>query len=150
MEDWDSFNSKAPVPHVLCLLKTSSREACLCWLVTYEPRAFCFVRMSPGMWTLPACSLFWSLATLKFPAGVGEVLGGGPSWKTQYELFHLEAFLSRVRINTKETRMNVREWIFCWRIPWTEEPDGLQSMGLGVAKSRTGLSDFIFTFTSWF
>ena len=25
-----------------------------------------------------------------------------------------------------------------WRIPWTEEPDGLQSMGL---QSWTGLSD---------
>ena len=26
-----------------------------------------------------------------------------------------------------------------WKIPWTEEPGGLQSMGL--RKSRTGLSD---------
>ena len=31
-----------------------------------------------------------------------------------------------------------------WKIPWTEEPGGLQSMG--VAKSRTRLSDFPFTF----
>ena len=31
-----------------------------------------------------------------------------------------------------------------WKIPWTEEPGRLQSMG--VAKSRTGLSDFTFTF----
>ena len=30
-----------------------------------------------------------------------------------------------------------------WKIPWTEEPGGLQSMG--VTKSRTRLSDFIFT-----
>ena len=29
--------------------------------------------------------------------------------------------------------------ILAWRIPWTEEPGGLQSMG--VTKSRTGLSD---------
>ena len=29
-----------------------------------------------------------------------------------------------------------------WRIPWKEEPDRLQSMG--VAKSRTRLSDFTF------
>ena len=29
-----------------------------------------------------------------------------------------------------------------WKIPWTEEPDGLQSMGL----LRVGLSDFAFTF----
>ena len=31
-----------------------------------------------------------------------------------------------------------------WKIPWTEEPGGLQSMG--VAKSWTWLSDFTFTF----
>ena len=30
-----------------------------------------------------------------------------------------------------------------WKIPWTEEPDGLQSMG---SLSQTGLSDFTFTF----
>ena len=29
--------------------------------------------------------------------------------------------------------------ILAWRIPWTEEPSGLQS--LGVTKSRTQLSD---------
>ena len=32
-----------------------------------------------------------------------------------------------------------------WKIPWTEEPGGLQSMG-SPAKSRTQLSDFTFTF----
>ena len=30
--------------------------------------------------------------------------------------------------------------IFAWRIPWTEEPDRIQSMG--VTKSQTQLSDF--------
>ena len=30
-----------------------------------------------------------------------------------------------------------------WKIPWTEEPGGLQSIGL---QSRTRLSDFTFTF----
>ena len=30
-----------------------------------------------------------------------------------------------------------------WKIPWAEEPSGLQ---YGVAKSRTQLSDFTFTF----
>ena len=34
--------------------------------------------------------------------------------------------------------------ILAWRIPWTEEPGGLQSMG---SQSRTQLSDFTFTFT---
>ena len=32
--------------------------------------------------------------------------------------------------------------ILAWRIPWTEEPGGLQSMGL----LRVRLSDFTFTF----
>ena len=34
--------------------------------------------------------------------------------------------------------------ILAWRIPWTEEPGGLQPMG--VTKSRTRLSDFTLTF----
>ena len=33
-----------------------------------------------------------------------------------------------------------------WKIPWMEEPGRLQSMGSAVAKSRTRLSDFTFTF----
>ena len=33
--------------------------------------------------------------------------------------------------------------ILAWRIPWTEEPGGLQSM---VSKCRTQLSDFTLTF----
>ena len=32
---------------------------------------------------------------------------------------------------------------FAWKIPWTEEPGGLQSMG---SLSQTRLSDFTFTF----
>ena len=32
-----------------------------------------------------------------------------------------------------------------WKIPWMEEPGGLQSMG---SRSRTRLSDFTFTFHS--
>ena len=34
--------------------------------------------------------------------------------------------------------------ILAWRIPWTEEPGGLQPMG--VTKSQTRLSDFTLTF----
>ena len=33
-----------------------------------------------------------------------------------------------------------------WKIPWTEEPGRLQSMGSLRVKSRTQLSDFPFTF----
>ena len=37
-----------------------------------------------------------------------------------------------------EKEMATHSSILAWRIPWTEEPGGLQSMGL--PKSRTGLS----------
>ena len=40
--------------------------------------------------------------------------------------------------------------VLAWKIPWMEEPGRLQSMGSltvrGVAKSRTRLSNFTFTF----
>ena len=38
-----------------------------------------------------------------------------------------------------EKEMATHSSILAWRIPCTEEPGGLQSMG--VAKSRTGLCD---------
>ena len=38
-----------------------------------------------------------------------------------------------------EKGMATHSSIVAWRIPWTEEPGGLQSVG--VAKSRTQLSD---------
>ena len=39
-----------------------------------------------------------------------------------------------------EKEMATHSSILAWRIPWTEEPGGLQFNG--VAKSRTRLSDF--------
>ena len=39
--------------------------------------------------------------------------------------------------------MAVHSRTLAWKIPWAEEPGGLQSM---VTKSRTGLSDFTFIF----
>ena len=38
--------------------------------------------------------------------------------------------------------MTTHSSILTWRIPWTEEPGGLQSMG---SQSQTRLSDFTFT-----
>ena len=38
-----------------------------------------------------------------------------------------------------EKEMTTRSGILAWRIPWTEDPDGLQSIGLH--KSQTQLSD---------
>ena len=38
-----------------------------------------------------------------------------------------------------EKQMAIYSSILAWKIPWTEEPGGLQSMGL--QKRQTGLSD---------
>ena len=39
--------------------------------------------------------------------------------------------------------MAIHSSTLAWKIPWTEEPDRLQSMG---SQGRTRLSDFTFTF----
>ena len=39
--------------------------------------------------------------------------------------------------------MATRSSTLAWKVPWTEEPGGLQSIG---SQSRTRLSDFPFTF----
>ena len=44
-----------------------------------------------------------------------------------------------------EKELATHSSILAWKIPWTEEPGGLQSMGW---QSRTQLSDFTFTFPS--
>ena len=44
----------------------------------------------------------------------------------------------------QEIAMVLHSSTLAWKIPWTEEPVRLQSMG--VAKSRTRLSNFTFTF----
>ena len=43
-----------------------------------------------------------------------------------------------------EKGMATHSTILAWRISWTEEPGGLQSMG--VTEGRTRLRDFTFTF----
>ena len=44
-----------------------------------------------------------------------------------------------------EEGMATHSSMLAWRIPWTEEPEGLQSMG---SKSQTALSDFHFILCS--
>ena len=41
-----------------------------------------------------------------------------------------------------EKEMATHSSILAWKIPWTEEPGGLQSMG---SQSRTQMSDFTFS-----
>ena len=45
-----------------------------------------------------------------------------------------------------EKGMATHPSILVWEITWTEEPGGLQSMGL---QSQTRLSDFTFAVTFW-
>ena len=45
---------------------------------------------------------------------------------------------------SSEKAMAPHSSTLAWKIPWTEEPGGLLSMG--SAKSRARLSDFTFTF----
>ena len=45
-----------------------------------------------------------------------------------------------------EKEMAIHSSTIAWKIPWTKEPGKLHVLH-GVAKSRTRLSDFTFTFT---
>ena len=59
----------------------------------------------------------------------------------------LKQYLKDVYSIKPEKAMAPHSSTLAWKIPWTEEPGGLQSMGsLGVAEGRTRLSDFTFTF----
>ena len=57
-------------------------------------------------------------------------------WETQVQSLSWEDAL--------EKEMATHSSTLAWKIPWTEEPGRLQSMG--SSKSRTRLSDFTFTF----
>ena len=51
--------------------------------------------------------------------------------------------LRKLNIKNSEKTMATHSSTLAWKIPWTEEPGRLQSMG---SLSRTRLSDFTFTF----
>ena len=52
-------------------------------------------------------------------------------------------FISQLRLTT-EKAMAPHSSTLAWKIPWMEEPGGLQTVG--SLKSQTRLSDFTFTF----
>ena len=54
-----------------------------------------------------------------------------------------ESWLWSLRRDPLEKGMATHPSLLAWRIPWTEEPDGLQAMG---SQSRTQLRDFHFHF----
>ena len=51
------------------------------------------------------------------------------------------------RENLLEKEMATHSSILAWKIPWMEEPSGLQSTG--VAKSQTRLSEFTHSVNPW-
>ena len=59
--------------------------------------------------------------------------GGSHGKESTYSAGNLALILESGRSLEKE--MATHSSILAWRIPWTEEPDGLQSMG--VTKSQT-------------
>ena len=52
-------------------------------------------------------------------------------WAPQYTHTHTRAQHAHTHL---EEEMATRSGILAWRIPWTEEPSGLQSMGLQRAR----------------
>ena len=82
---------------------------------------------------------------------------GGSGWGTRVHPWRTQKHLSTMwetrvrslgREDPPEKEMAIHSSTIAWKIPWTEEPDRLQSMG--VTKSRTRLSDFTFIFTFTF
>ena len=48
-----------------------------------------------------------------------------------------------------EKRIAIYSTIFAWRIPWTEEPGGLQSIGSQRVGQDCAIKTFTFTFQGW-
>ena len=65
-------------------------------------------------------------------------------WFKNVNIFDIMFYIVLLCISKKA--MVTHSSTLAWRVPWTEEPGGLQSMAL---QSRTQLSDFIFTFMHW-
>ena len=78
--------------------------------------------------------------------GLGRSPGEGNSNPLQYSCLPL-APKTWAQRNISEKVMETHSSTLAWKIPWTEEPGRLQSMGL----RRVGhlLSDFTFTFMPW-
>ena len=51
--------------------------------------------------------------------------------------------------SSPEKRMATHSSISAWRIPWTEEPGGLQSMGVTKSRTRLNTGHFHFSTVQW-
>ena len=89
-----------------------------------------------------ALSLHWMLLALQLHSPAGWVR---PRWLSDKEpacQCKRQGSITR-REDPLKKGMATHSNILAWRIPWTEEPGGLPSMG--VAKNWTRLSDYHFT-----
>ena len=75
-------------------------------------------------------------------------MGGGAWWAAVHGIAksrtQLSNFTFTFHSHALEKEMATHSSILAWRIPWAEEPGGLQSTGL--QRVLTPLSDFTFTF----
>ena len=76
-------------------------------------------------------------------------VGFSASCYKNYENIHLSFRFHREYLDAGEKAMAPHSSTLAWQIPWTEEPDSLQSMGsLGVGHNW-GASLSLFTFMHW-
>ena len=61
----------------------------------------------------------------------------------------LLAYFDSVRTLVGEGNGTPLQYSLAWKIPWTEEPDGLQSMGLLRVGHDSATSLSLFTFMHW-
>ena len=75
-------------------------------------------------------------------------MDGGDWWAAVHRVAEgrtrLSDFTFKFHLHALEKAMASHSSTLAWKIPWTEEPGGLLSMG--SAKSRIQLSNFTFTF----
>ena len=85
---------------------------------------------------------FWSADASADPS-LPPKIDGPSSTRPGPRTFQFCVFKEKLG-SSSEKAVATHSSILAWKIPWVEEPGRLQSHG--VAKSRTRLSDFTFTF----
>ena len=78
------------------------------------------------------------------PVGCGEA-----QWHLQVQTSDLSTYLQGLLVKIKCTNAYEHCWHSARKIPWTEEPGGLQSMGLLRVRHDWATSLSLFTFMHW-
>ena len=98
------------------------------------------------------CSKYFYLGGGKNPAKwVTYVYGGSDGKESDCNAVDLGSIPGLVRLPTREKGMTTHYSILAWRIPWTEEPDGLQPKGSAELDTTELLTKtFTFFFCQYF